>query len=100
MSGVTDPYQPAEKKFEITRRCLEVLAEARCPVGIITKNTLVLRDIDLLQRLAEHRAVSVAISITTLDPELARKLEPRAAHPCGGWKRSPNCARRASPPAS
>ncbi len=81
LSGVTDPYQPIERKLEITRCCLEVLAEARCPVGIITKNALVLRDIDLLQRLAEHRAVSVAISITTLDPELARKLEPRASHP-------------------
>jgi DNA repair photolyase len=81
LSGVTDPYQPIEKKLEITRGCLEVLAEARCPVGVITKNALVLRDIDILRRLAEHRAVSVALSVTTLDGELARKLEPRASHP-------------------
>lgn len=81
MSGVTDPYQPIEKKLEITRRCLEVLVEARCPVAIITKNALVLRDLDLLRQLAEHRAVSVAISITTLDGDLARKMEPRASHP-------------------
>ena len=81
ISGVTDPYQPIEQKLQLTRRCLEVLVEARCPVGLITKNALVLRDLDLLRELANFGAVSVAISITTLDPELARKLEPRASHP-------------------
>jgi DNA repair photolyase len=81
MSGVTDPYQPVERKLEITRRCLAVLAEFRNPVGLITKNALVTRDIDLLQELAAHGAVAVFLSITTLDGELARKMEPRASHP-------------------
>ena len=81
MSGVTDPYQPVERKLEITRRCLEVLAELRNPVGLITKNELVTRDIDLLSELASHDAVAVFLSITTLDPEVARKMEPRASHP-------------------
>ena len=81
MSGVTDCYQPAERKLEITRRCLEVLAEFRNPVGIITKNELVTRDIDHLSVLAEHGAAAVHISITTLDGEVARRMEPRASHP-------------------
>ncbi len=81
LSGVTDPYQPIERKLEITRRCLEVLVEARCPVALITKNALILRDLDLLRELAKYGALSVAISITTLDAELAGKLEPRAASP-------------------
>jgi DNA repair photolyase len=81
MSGVTDPYQPAERKLEITRRCLEVLAEFRNPVGIITKNELVTRDVDHLSELAAHGAVAVNLSITTLDGELARRMEPRASHP-------------------
>ena len=81
LSGVTDPYQPVEKRLQITRRCLEVLAEFRNPVGVITKNHLVRRDADLLGELARHGAASVAISITTLDPELAGKLEPRASSP-------------------
>src|SRR5947209_13715285 len=67
ISGVTDPYQPIERKLQLTRRCLEVLAEFRNPVGIITKNHLVTRDIDVLQELAAHNAVSVHISVTTLD---------------------------------
>ncbi|HEX6903810.1 MAG TPA: PA0069 family radical SAM protein [Thermoanaerobaculia bacterium] len=81
LSGVTDPYQPIERKLEVTRRCLEVLAEFRNPVGIITKNELVTRDIDHLSVLAEHDAVAVNLSITTLDPEVARRMEPRASHP-------------------
>ncbi len=81
MSGVTDCYQPIERKLQITRRCLAVLAEFRNPVSIITKNTLVTRDLDYLKELASHQAVHVNISITTLDSELARKLEPRAASP-------------------
>lgn len=81
MSGVTDCYQPVERKLEITRRCLEVLLEFRNPVGIVTKNALVTRDIDLLTKLASFRCARVFVSITTLDRELAQKLEPRASMP-------------------
>ena len=81
LSGNTDPYQPAEQKLQITRCCLEVLADFRNPVGIITKNELVTRDIDLLQELARHRAVTVMISITTLDNKLVRVMEPRTSQP-------------------
>ena len=81
ISGVTDPYQPIERKLQLTRRCLEVLAEFRNPVVIITKNHLVTRDIDILKELATHDAVSVALSITTLDADLARTMEPRASAP-------------------
>ncbi len=81
MSGVTDCYQPAERKFRITRSCLEVLAEFRNPVTIITKNFLVTRDIDVLKQLAAFDAVQVFISITTLNAELATKMEPRASTP-------------------
>ncbi len=79
LSGVTDPYQPVERKLEITRRCLAVLAEFRNPVAIITKNALVTRDMDILTELARHNAVAVNISITTLDESLRRTMEPRAA---------------------
>jgi DNA repair photolyase len=81
MSGVTDCYQPAERRFEITRRCLEVLVECRNPVSIVTKNFLVTRDIDLLQELARFNAAAVILSITTLDAKLARELEPRTSPP-------------------
>lgn len=81
MSGVTDCYQPVERKLEITRGCLQVLAEFRNPVGIVTKNHLVTRDIDVLSELARFQAASVHISITSLDSSLARRLEPRAASP-------------------
>lgn len=81
MSGVTDCYQPIERRLELTRRCLKVLAEFRNPVGIITKNYLVTRDLDLLRELARHQAVMVHLSINSLDAELARRLEPRAASP-------------------
>lgn len=81
ISGVTDPYQPAERHFKLTRACLEVLAEFRNPLGIVTKNRLVTRDIDILKELAEFNACSVAISITTLDGELARLMEPRTSQP-------------------
>ena len=80
-SGVTDPYQPVEKKLGITRSCLEVLVECRNPVVFITKNHLITRDIDLLRQLAEHQAVAAYISITSLDPKLAHQLEPRASSP-------------------
>jgi DNA repair photolyase len=81
MSGVTDPYQPIEKKLGITRSCLEVLAKFRNPVAIITKNRLVMRDVDLLRKLAEYHAAAVNISMTSLDPELRRVLEPRTSSP-------------------
>ncbi len=81
MSGVTDCYQPIERKLQLTRRCLAVLAEFRKPVGLITKNFLVTRDLDLLRELAAHRAAAVLLSINSLDSELARQLEPRAASP-------------------
>ena len=81
MSGVTDPYQPVERRLEITRRCLEVLAEFRNPVGVITKSDLVTRDIDVLSELARHNAVCATLSITTLSKELKRVMEPRAALP-------------------
>lgn len=81
MSGVTDCYQPAESRFRITRRCLEVFADFRNPVGIVTKNALVTRDLDLLAELARHRSVAVFLSITTLDPELRSILEPRTSPP-------------------
>jgi DNA repair photolyase len=83
ISGVTDPYQPVERKLRITRRCIEVLAEFRNPVGIITKNHLVTRDIDVLSELAQHRAVAVNLSITTLDEKLQRIMEPRTSVPKG-----------------
>ncbi len=81
MSGVTDCYQPIERRLQLTRRCLEVLADFRNPVSVITKNHLVTRDIDVLRQLAEHGAVCVHLSITTLDAALAKKLEPRASPP-------------------
>jgi DNA repair photolyase len=81
LSGVTDAYQPIERRLELTRRCIEVFLEFRNPIAIITKNALVTRDIDLFQHLAEFQAVSVAISITSLDTELQRVLEPRASAP-------------------
>jgi DNA repair photolyase len=81
ISGVTDPYQPVERKLEITRRCLAVLAEFRNPTAIITKNALVTRDIDYLGELAQHGAASVFVSVTTLDPDLARIMEPRTSTP-------------------
>src|SRR3954468_522134 len=80
-SGVTDCYQPAEKQFCITRACVEVAAQCRQPIGIITKNALVVRDIDLFKQLAEHRAIRVSLSITTLDAKLARIMEPRTSSP-------------------
>ena len=81
MSGVTDPYQPAERRLRLTRGCLEVLAEFRNPVGIVTKNRLVTRDLDLLAQLARYRAALVFLSITTLDQSLVRRLEPRTSSP-------------------
>lgn len=81
LSGITDPYQPIERQLEISRACLAVAAECRQPIGIVTKNALVTRDIDHLAELAHHNAVRVALSITTLDDELARRMEPRTSSP-------------------
>jgi DNA repair photolyase len=81
MSGVTDPYQPVERRLAIARGCLEVLARTRHPVAIVTKSRLVERDVDLLAELARFDAVQVAISITTLDRALQRAMEPRASPP-------------------
>lgn len=83
ISGVTDCYQPVERRLRLTRRCLEVLAEFRNPVGVVTKNHLVTRDTDLLADLAKDQAAVVFLSITTLDGDLARVLEPRASQPAG-----------------
>ena len=80
-SGVTDCYQPAERRYELTRRCLQVAADCGQPIGIVTKNALVARDIDILQRMAEQHTVHVLLSVTTLDAELARTLEPRTSSP-------------------
>ncbi len=77
----TDPYQPIERTYRITRQILEVLLEFNHPVGIVTKSASVVRDIDLLQALASKGLVKVAMSITTLDPKLARAMEPRASTP-------------------
>lgn len=81
LSGVTDPYQPIERRLKITRGCLEVLAEFRNPVAVITKRDTVTRDIDLLGELARHDAAAVSLSVTSLDRELQRVMEPRASTP-------------------
>ena len=83
LSGVTDPYQPIERRLGLTRRCLEVFAEFRNPVGVVTKSHLICRDSDLLAELAQHQAAAAFLSITTLDAELARRMEPRATQPAG-----------------
>ena len=80
-SGVTDCYQPAEREFRLTRACVEVAAECRQPIGIITKNALIVRDLDLLQSMAQERLLIAAISITTLDRQLAQAMEPRTSTP-------------------
>src|SRR3954469_4382858 len=81
MSGVTDCYQPIERKLRLTRQCLEVLAKFRNPVGILTKNRLVTRDIDVLSKLNEHHCAAVNLSVTSLSADLQRILEPRTSAP-------------------
>jgi DNA repair photolyase len=83
LSGVTDPYQPCEREFRLTRGCLEVAAAAHQPISLITKSALVLRDLDLLGPMAALGLAHANISITTLDPILARAMEPRASSPAG-----------------
>ncbi|MDO8550308.1 MAG: radical SAM protein, partial [Ignavibacteria bacterium] len=80
-SGNTDCYQPIEKKLEITREALKVCLKYCNPVALITKNALIQRDIDILKEMAELKLVSVSLSVTTLDRELARKMEPRTSSP-------------------
>lgn len=97
----TDPYQPIEREYKITRQTLEVLLRYRHPVTIVTKGSLILRDLDLLTELAQQRLVSVMISLTTLDDELKRILRPRAAAPKArlraiGSPRSRHSSRRAT----
>jgi len=79
MSGNTDCYQPAEQKYELTKQCLEVFLKYKHPVGIITKNALILRDLDILKALAKDNLIAVIISITSLSEETRRILEPRTA---------------------
>ncbi|PYV93343.1 MAG: radical SAM protein [Acidobacteria bacterium] len=81
ISGVTDPYQPVERRLKLTRQCLEILVEFRNPVVIVTKNHLVTRDADLLEELAGLEAAAVFLSVTTLDGRLSQVMEPRASHP-------------------
>ena len=77
----TDPYQPIEREWKITRQVLEVLTECEHPAAIITKNALVERDLDLLKPMADKNLIQVFVSVTTLDHELARRMEPRASAP-------------------
>ncbi|WP_341648667.1 radical SAM protein [Thauera humireducens] len=91
----TDAWQPVERHTGLTRQLLEVLLEARHPVSLITKSALIERDLDLLAELARHELVEVMVSVTTLDDALARRLEPRAAAPHGGSRRSAACMRPA-----
>jgi DNA repair photolyase len=80
-SGVTDPYQPIERRLELTRRCLRVLADFGNPVGVISKNHLISRDADILAELAAESAAVATLSVTTLDPALQRRMEPRTSTP-------------------
>ena len=97
LGAVTDPYQPIEREHRITRAVLEVLDRTSHPVGIVTKSALVMRDLDILARMASRGLVKVAISVTTLDRRIARKMEPRAATPPEaprshqGAERAPAC---------
>lgn len=97
MSGVTDCYQPFERKFQITRQCLQVLLDFQNPVGIITKNKLVTRDVDIFKSMAAYHGVCVTVSITTLDAHLARVMEPRASTPANRLKAIEELARAGVP---
>ncbi len=97
LSGVTDPWQPIERKLRITRKCLEVLRDFRNPVQAVTKNELVTRDQDLLADLAQSDAASVLISIPTRDRKLAQKLEPRTSTPARRFRAMETLARAGVP---
>lgn len=81
LSGVTDPYQPVERRLGITRRCLELMLECGQPVELVSKSGLILRDLDLFAEMARRRLVAAAVAVTTLDRALQRSMEPRAASP-------------------
>ncbi len=81
LSGNTDCYQPAERRLQLTRKCLEVFLKYRNPVGLVTKNALVLRDLDIIKEMAKLNLIHVMLSVTTLDAELARTMEPRTSSP-------------------
>lgn len=100
LSGNTDCYQPIERRLRLTRRCLEVFLELRNPVSVITKSALVARDADLLGALAHFRAAQVSVSLTTLDPALARQLEPRASSPARRLEAIATLARAGVPTAA
>jgi len=97
LSGVTDGYQPIESRLGITRACIEVCTESRQPIAVATKNHLVVRDIDLFQELSRHEAINVALSLTTLDRELASRLEPRASSPSDRLKAMQSLAQAGVP---
>ena len=97
LSGNTDPYQPVERRFQLTRACLEVLAWHRNPAALITKNYLVTRDLDLLQEMAERNLVNVSISITSLKPEITGVMEPRTSRPARRLKAIEELAKRGVP---
>ena len=97
MSGVTDCYQPAERRLKITRACIEVMVEARQAFGIITKNALMMRDLDLLAPHAQKKLCAVNVSVTSLDAELARVLEPRTSPPAMRLKTIQTFARAGVP---
>ena len=96
-SGNTDCYQPVERKLQITRKCLEVFLRYRNPVGVVTKNALVLRDIDILKEMAGLNLVHIMISVTSLDPALIRKMEPRTSAPAVRLQTIEELARNAIP---
>jgi DNA repair photolyase len=96
-SGVTDCYQPAEREFRLMRQCLTVALECRQPVGIITKNALVVRDLDVLTEMASLGLVHVNISVTSLEPELARVMEPRTSIPAARLRAIETLARAGIP---
>ncbi|MBL8644137.1 MAG: radical SAM protein, partial [Rhodospirillaceae bacterium] len=81
MGTNTDPYQPVERKYQVTRSVLQVLQRFNHPVGIVTKSALITRDIDILADMAAKKLARCAVSVTTLDADLARKMEPRASTP-------------------
>lgn len=86
MSGITDCYQPLERKWQLTRQCLEVLLEFKNPVSLITKNALITRDLDILREMASYQGVLAFLSITSLDDELVKVLEPRTSRPAARLK--------------
>ncbi|MEK6555881.1 MAG: PA0069 family radical SAM protein, partial [Bdellovibrionota bacterium] len=97
MSGVTDCYQPAERNFQLARKCLEVLNEFKNPIAIITKNSLVTRDIDILKELSAADCAHVTISVTSLNNDLARRMEPRTSSPAARLKAIEDLAKASIP---